>query len=547
MRKSAVLSHQIEGIKERVSSLGNALTVKFREALEVYNTLKKKGVLGLKPLPTYLFLGTENAKQFKGTKVIGAEQAKPQQRQAQKRPATSAQQQRSGIVKRPISQPPQKTIKQRVNPPVQPPQQHYLIKLPTPDDSELLYRVPWMEYKFKGNAFYITLHNELVVELELIVREMKAVALDVKNIQEKLTQAELHMSRNSSLAFPQVLQFKRQWHESNDLYDFLDGKRLLILSQMIQMQQVYLRKFTDPTAQSASIAAQPTINPPVSAEDRQLLQQQREAILKATEETERLVKSQAVEEKRLNQAQDLLQQLQSAKRRSKPAAVQTISNKIANIQTEINESEAHYKAIEMNLNYSLQKVRDKLVNMNALTQQLKLERSRRKLDTSRIPRRQSMARHINRSVITDEEGVKVRVIDLENRQRKLMENIAASEERIKDFRQQMNETDNSTQVSFGFIEEEIKSELDIVKEDNETLEIIDKELMRFCDVVIFNAFNYSQGLVKHMRNVYKGLARRGYKPTRLPTRRPSKKVLSSPRKMLIACELRKIKMCIFFI
>lgn len=173
--------------------------------------------------------------------------------------------------------------------------------------------------------------------------------------------------------------------------------------------------------------------------------------------------------------------------------------------------------------------------MDALTRKLEQERSRRMLDTSRIPRRES--KHLNRSVIADEESVKARVIELENRQRRHMQNIAVSKERIYEFEAQLIAINNSTQMSFGYIEKDIKTELDIIKEDTESLEIIDRELMRFCDVVLFNSFNYSRALVNHMRNVYKGLARRGYKPSRLPRRRLSQKVVSSPRKIVIACEM----------
>lgn len=499
----------------------------FREAVGIYNKLKKAGVMGLKPLPMNVMVSAKELGDYKGANVVDS-------KKSFKLPASSPQKTQGKLQKRPLTQ--QQPQRQRVKPSTQ----HHLINLPTPDDTEYSYRVPWSEFKFKGNAFYVTQHNELVAELELIVREMKAIDMYIKNDETKLNQVMLQTSRSSSLnVTPQVYMLKKQLMESKDLYDFLEGKRLRILSQMMQMQDVYLKKISNSSSQHEP--ANSAINPPLSKEDQQLLQQQREAILKATEETELLVQNQAMEERRLSKAQDLLRQLQNNRRRSKPAAVHTIVNKIADIQTEINETEAHYEAIEMKLDFSLKNVKSKVLDMNNLTQRLLQERSRRMLDTSRIPtRKASKARQMNRSVIADEGTVKLRVFDLEKNQKKLMENIAASRERIDDFRAQMNETNNSTQVSFGFIEEEIKSELDLVKEDSESLEIIDRELMRFCDMVFFNSFNYSRGLVNYMRNVYKGLARRGYKPSRLPRRRLSKKIVSSPRKMVIACELKII-------
>jgi hypothetical protein len=161
-------------------------------------------------------------------------------------------------------------------------------------------------------------------------------------------------------------------------------------------------------------------------------------------------------------------------------------------------------------------------------------------NTTKIPVRRKLAdaSYINKTVFVDEATLTRRVSDLEERREILMNNLHSSRMKILEYEKQLN--DNSSELSIGFIQQEIQAEREIINDDADILIKIEKELMRYCNQVITNASQYSAALNQKMRLIYKELAKKGYRATRLPIRRRSSKVLSSPRKMAHACNLKKL-------
>lgn len=416
--------------------------------------------------------------------------------------------------------------------PIRPP---VIINLPTPDDSEHLYRVPWMEYVLKENDFYITQHKELLDELSQNVTKTKEVITNMNEIAHiiEMGETKVERMRESSAALNTLFQTKRlkkELMELQDEHELLESKRIRIISQMLDMQVVYLRKIEMQNSQEVPSKA-PSPQRQLSPRDQQILQKEREGALKATEKTVNLAKSKKRQESKLKQAQALLKQLQNAKLYTDPSEIQNLVENIAKLRLEMQDDEAHYKAIDNNLRVALEKVNQHLANMNELTQQLVKEQKRQMFNKSKIPMRSFNGNvNFNKTIVADESSVVERVLNLENQREIVLSKLMESQERINNYESQLNNPDNSLDESFNFIGEEINVEMEQIEKFTDLLKKIEKELMRCCEVVIFNSSNYSYRLNQRMRIIYKGLSKRGYKPSKLPIRRPSK-VISSPRKI----------------